>query len=117
MIHKLVRTGLGLFAAIIPANMAISAELITQNYPRNVINAGPDGINVSSPADNNPKKPAKRIRSQRPVFTESGKGKPFEGLTNRQPTYTSTPGQTVGAAGTTQYRDQVRATGADSPAK
>jgi hypothetical protein len=121
MIHKLVHTGLGLVAAIIPANMAISAELIAQNYPRNVINAGPDGNNVSSPVDNNPSKPAKRPRSQRPIFTESGKGKPFDGFTNSQPTYTSTPtpGQTVGAGGTTQYNpipNQTIGAGTSRPA-
>jgi hypothetical protein len=100
MIHKLVQLGLGILAAIIPANIAISAELIVQNHPKNVTNAATDGNDSNLPANNNSRKPLKRPRLQRPVFTQPGRSKPFAGLTNNQSTYNiNNPSQTTDGSG------------------
>jgi hypothetical protein len=117
MIRNLVQLGLGTLAAIIPANIAISAELIAQNYPKNVTNAASDGIDRSLPANNSLRKPTKRPRWQRPIFTEPGRSKPFTGLINNQSTYNvNTPRQTTEGAGD-QNNPDYQVAGASSPVR
>jgi hypothetical protein len=96
MIHRFVQIGLGILTAMIPTNMAISAELIVQSYPSNVINATADGNDRNLPTNNHQRKPLKQYRFRKPIFTAPGRSKPFAGLINNQSTYSvNSPSQSV----------------------